>query len=333
MSRNTVVIIGLICGAVGIAIGWGTPRLFSDDALSTSNSLTELRAGGFKFINPLLECQTESVGLRQELAVFRQTIQSEADRHKNKDVWHISVYFRDLNNGPWFGLNEQEKFAPASLLKVPVMLATFKEVEKTPGFLETKVRYVVDSISNIQNIRTGDALLPGETYTVRQLMEQMIRNSDNGALTTLSGALPENAFERVMEDFGMPLPTSTTADFLGVHRYAGFFRILFNASYLSRSASEDALKILSESSYKDGLVAGVPAGILVAHKFGERTLMVGNQMAGRQLHDCGIVYYPKRPYLLCVMTRGNDYGKLSAVIRDISATTYREVGAQLSNKN
>ncbi len=30
---------------------------------------------------------------------------------------HISVYFRDLNNGPWFGINEKEEFSPASLLK------------------------------------------------------------------------------------------------------------------------------------------------------------------------------------------------------------------------
>lgn len=315
---------------MGVAIGWGAAYFFWMDRIREGEPFKELRAGGFTLINPLLECQTGEREQRQELAVFKQIIQEEVERNKNQDVWHISVYFRDLNNGPWFGIDEQEKFAPASLLKVPVMLAAFKEEEKDSNFFEKKVPYTADPSADNQNIRTGTPLLSGNTYSTYQLMEQMIQNSDNQALNALSGALQEGAFERVMDDFGIPMATSATADFLGVHRYAGFFRILFNASYLSRAASEEALSILSKSAYQDGLVAGLPPGMTVAHKFGERTLMKGNTLLGRQLHDCGIVYYPKRPYLLCVMTRGNSYSKLSRVIRDLSEAVYREVDAQLS---
>ena len=334
MANKSVIGVGLICGAIGILVGWGATHFFIDRTSSGDIFYGESRASGYKLINPLLECQTGEGEQPKELSIFKQAIVEEVARRKNERIKHISVYFRDLNNGPWFGVDEQEKFIPASLLKVPIMLAAYKEQEKDPGFFGKKVRYAGESSGDNQNIVSGDELKVGEIYTTRELMRRMIQNSDNRALTTLSGTLPDAAFSRVMEDFGIPLPTSTISDFIGVHRYAGFFRILFNASYLSRAASEDALEILSESKFKDGLVAGVPKDITVAHKFGERTLVTDTQaLLGRQLHDCGIVYYPGRPYLLCVMTRGTDYTEMADVIRDISDLTYREVDRQMRDKD
>jgi hypothetical protein len=63
------------------------------------------------------------------------------------------------------------------------------------------------------------------------------------------------------------------------------------------------------------------ANIPVAHKFGERTGFAGGV---KQLHDCGIVYYPKNPYLLCIMTRGTDFTKLESTIAAVSKMVYQE---------
>jgi hypothetical protein len=72
-------------------------------------------------------------------------------------------------------------------------------------------------------------------------------------------------------------------------------------------------------------VAGVPSGTVVAHKFGERVLPSKNV---KQLHDCGIVYYPQFPYVLCVMTRGNDFVTLQQAIKGVSDIVYREFDRQ-----
>jgi len=56
-----------------------------------------------------------------------------------------SVYFRDLNNGMWFGINEGVFYRPASMLKVPVMIAYFKLAESTPAILAKK--YLTMAIS------------------------------------------------------------------------------------------------------------------------------------------------------------------------------------------
>jgi hypothetical protein len=95
--------------------------------------------------------------------------------------------------------------------------------------------------------------------------------------------------------------------------YAGFFRVLFNSSYLSRDFSEATLNMLSQTEFNKGITAKLPSNIRVSHKFGIR-----EENGLKQLHDCGIVYYPKTPYLLCVITKGFDYDKMAAAIANIS---------------
>ena len=99
------------------------------------------------------------------------------------------------------------------------------------------------------------------------------------------------------------------------------------ASYLNEKYSEKALELLTRTEYKNGLVAAVPKEIVVAHKFGERN----NVQSEKQLHDCGIIYYPDHPYLLCIMTRGSDYGTLEIAIQDVAVKVYRSLHASYSS--
>jgi beta-lactamase class A len=108
-----------------------------------------------------------------------------------------------------------------------------------------------------------------------------------------------------------------------VHGYSGFFRILYNASYLNRQMSEKALQLLSHEDFSQGIRAGVPKGIVVAAKFGE--FESGNHGEQKQLHEFGIVYHPKGHYILGVMTQGHDFARQTEIIRDVSALVYREV--------
>jgi hypothetical protein len=45
----------------------------------------------------------------------------------------------------------------------------------------------------------------------------------------------------------------------------------------------------------------------------------------RQLQDCGIVYFPGRPYLLCVMAKGAKLGELEKFIKAVSRLVYNSV--------
>ena len=115
---------------------------------------------------------------------------------------------------------------------------------------------------------------------------------------------------------------------MSVKTYAYFFRILYNATYLGHTYSEKALELLNNREFPDGIVAGVPENIPVAHKFGERTVESPEGIVTtEELHDCGIVYYPSKPYILCVMTKGTDIASLKEIIKTISKTVSDEVAA------
>ena len=52
---------------------------------------------------------------------------------------HMGVYVRNLNNGPWFGINENEAYSPASLMKVPVLMTYLRWAEIEPNLLNKKL--------------------------------------------------------------------------------------------------------------------------------------------------------------------------------------------------
>ena len=76
-------------------------------------------------------------------------------------------------------------------------------------------------------------------------------------------------------------------------------------------------------------MAGLPKDVTIAHKFGEHVSGSNGVISSVELHDCGIVYAPKKPYLLCVMTRGSDFDKLSGIIKSISNMVYEGVTEDL----
>lgn len=327
MFKNTVqskitkgkVLIAIVLFTI-FSSGFLAGKLYSDNrALFVTD---EERQGQTKFINPLLECDTSSSLYNQELMSFEDDLQSLASSEINKGlVKSIGIYFRDLNNGPWFGVNSQEDYMPASLLKVPLMMSYYKISESDSSVLEQKLKFDSPEDLNTQFYKPKNLIKPGETDTVDSLIKLMILYSDNNSTKLLFDNIDTNKLTSIYTDLKVNVAdVSSSNNFVSAKDYGAFFRVLYNASYLNREMSSKALELLSQTDFANGLRLGVPKDIVIAHKFGEV-----DSEAEIQLHDCGIIYYPKRPYLLCVMTKGNDAIKLAKVIKDVSKATYDEI--------
>ncbi|MBP9669566.1 MAG: serine hydrolase [Candidatus Pacebacteria bacterium] len=311
------VLVGLCAG-----VFLGQRVLGGDIAMRIEDDLVEHAKKGV-YTNPLLACgdlDSLSVGAMQTL---KKTLEGIIEnRRLAGHVSHVSVYVRDLNNGPWLGINERESFYPASLLKVPLLMATYKAAEDRPGFMESTLTFSLSPFETVQLFPPKEKLEQGKNYTVQELLERAIVFSDNDATALLAVAVGAEPALEVFEDFGIAKP-SPNADYqMQVRNYASFFRVLYNASYLNRTHSEEALSILARVDFPDGLLKGVPKGVPVAHKFGERegTIEGGDY----QLHDCGIVY-TNNPYLICVMAQGKSTQGMLEVIALLSKEVYETI--------
>ncbi|MEI6806988.1 MAG: serine hydrolase, partial [Myxococcaceae bacterium] len=124
---------------------------------------------------------------------------------------------------------------------------------------------------------------------------------------------------------------------ISVTGYSGFFRILYNATYLNRKMSEKALELLAQEDFPQGFAAGVPKGTVIASKFGEfergERGERGERSDGKQLHEFGIIYHPKGAYILGVMTQGNDYVRQAEVIKDVAALFYSEMNFSVEKRD
>ncbi|MHB8708574.1 MAG: serine hydrolase, partial [Desulfuromonadales bacterium] len=237
--------------AGGVLAGWLASGWLAEKPPVEEPVVEIHEAGGrkYRYINPVLECANVQW---QELRPFRRKIMEPLDQavsdHRIKEY---AVYFRDLNNGWWFGINEKADFQQGSLIKVPLLMAFLRQAEKEPEMLGHKLVCDADPATLIQqNIPPRETLKVGETYTIEDLLRRMIVYSDNAAMDTLvRHTRGEEWFRQTYRDLALPAPGSDNATGeISVKRYASFFRVLFNASYLNRENSNRALKLLTETT-------------------------------------------------------------------------------------
>jgi len=275
----------------------------------------------FKFINPLLFTDDSDINFL-ELDPLKNQFSNFIDKTVSQNkAKRVSVYFRDLDKAKWTGVNTDDTYAPSSMLKVLTLISYLRYADMKPGIL-------LDTLSYRYQDDPGQFYKPKPladgNYSVLTLLQQLIIESDNSAMKQLN-SLNIDEISEVYSELRVPNLLTSPENFLSPRTVSGFFRSLYNSSYISHKYSEGALELLTYTKFDKGLVAGVITGTKVAHKFGEHTEMVNGQVQSRQLHDCGIIYYPKSPYLLCVMTEGQKFEDLEGVIAGLSQIAYQYV--------
>lgn len=280
----------------------------------------------YTFINPLLFVITPE---EQALPQY-QPLKDEVEKYIKQATTQgkatgISVYFRNLDTSQWVAINAEKTYPPASLLKVVTLIAVLKEAEMNPQFLFATVtaREVGEAVNEMY-FPPSRHVEAGKTYSVQELLNLLIIESDNAASYILSRMLGDQRMIDIFSDLNIP-PISDDTRYTPL-QYSRLFRALYNGTYLSKPFSEKALELLSKTSYTSGLVSGVPSGTIVAHKFGTKSGDDLEVPTKNELHDCGIIYRPESPYFLCVMTEGTDFEELETVIADISRLVWDETG-------
>jgi beta-lactamase class A len=244
------------------------------------------------------------------------------DWEKNGSITSVSVYMRELNDAKWMSIDCEEPYLPGSLMKVPIMIYYLKQEQDHPGTLNTELVYKRPVHSFPSQAFRGDSIVPGRKYKISELLRYMIVESDNNATYVLTTNLHMDQYSLIFSDLEIPVYDPANTDYtISPRQYSKFLGILYNATYLDEKLSEYALQLLSKCKFKEGIVRDLPAGTLVAHKFGERGINYDMDFS-----ESAIIYHASNPYLLTIMTKGKDVKLQTALISELSKEIFRKFG-------
>lgn len=306
----------------GLILGYFFSKNHTPPQSSPSNNCQS-----YPLVNQSLDCGTihENISFISTLdSKIRAIIENETEK---KNITRASVFYRDLTTRRWFGINDTENFYAASLLKLPLSIMYYKMSEVAPTILDQKFTLGTQD-RNSQSVYTSpkNLLTPGKNYTVKEMIEGMIIDSDNNPIPVLNELIDPKLRSAMLHDLGIePLISSSTTpgQYINVRIYSNILRFLYNSSYLNLHNSNTLLEYLSRTTFDKGIVASIPSDITVAHKFGEATKYAPDgSVESRILHDCGIVYDPGNPYIICIMTEGTDFTSMSHTMQAIAAATF-----------
>lgn len=315
----------VICSLLALAVYFWVEKKFEDkiseNGQQHTSSDSKLRIvrdeEHYRFAKPIryFELIDESTGLLPVKNELSKIISSESE---NGNIVNASIYLRNLVTGEWISINPKQGYHPGSLFKIPVLMYYLKESEKDPSVLDKKL--IIGSNYTPLPLQTfpGEAIERNKAYSVRELLKYMIAYSDNNATFLLNTNLDIPKFQNMFKEFNLAIPDIRDMKYtISIQDFSVFLRTLYNATFLNATNSDYALNLLSQSTFKKGIANKIPTDVPVARKFGE---MYDGRF--RELHESGIIYCNKTPYMLTVMTKGYNSGQMASVISIISDSIF-----------
>ena len=279
-------------------------------------SLSLLSAGGWYGTKYCKEVAAKKRALEQRREWLRRrklswdALTGVVERQIAQFNGDVGLVIKDLAMNWQITYNKEKQFPSASLVKLPIMLATFYAIEDGRIRLE-------DPVELKGAFKTGGSGIlksakNGTTLTIEQLIELMITRSDNTAANMLISmlgfdylntmfhkmGLSETNLSRKMMDFSLRrqgVDNYTTAE-----EMASLLENLYRKKIINGTISEMCLSFLKRQQVNDRIPAELPTDAVVAHKTGlERNVC----------HDVGIIFTANGDYLICVLTKGEQGSK------------------------
>ncbi len=242
---------------------------------------------------------------------LRTSLQTYVDNLKDS----VGVYFEYLPSGNSIGVNSGNEYILVSLLKLPVVMAVYKKVEQ--GKVNLNEELTIEKGDLDSQFGTLYQKGAGTKITVKQAILLTLTNSDNTAKNALGHLISNNNILDVFNSLDIPQDTDKNNPVVSPKNYSSILRSLYLSSYLTRPYSNLMLDDMTKSHFNDKIAQPIPNDIPVAHKIGVHEVVNDVPIYS----DCGIVYLPHRPYILCIMTKAPD-DKAKEYMQTISKLVY-----------
>ncbi len=220
---------------------------------------------------------------------------------------HSSIYVWDYNDNNYIDINADEIFSAASIIKLPVLVALFKNIEN--GQTSIYDEMVLTDLFRAEGSGSLQYKAENSKYSIDTLARVMITHSDNSAtnmLMTKIGGMP--AVNRQIKDWGLTrthvhnwLPDLEGTNYITARDMGRLLYNIDNPKFLSVSSREKILSYMSHVKNDRLIPAGLGAGADFLHKTGD---------IGKMLGDAGIVHAPNGQRYIVVILANRPYNSV-----------------------
>ncbi len=221
----------------------------------------------------------------------------------NPGTWDIYVY--NLTQGEYACCStlENEPMVSASLIKLFIMGAVFQRIQDGS----------FDYWSYVPSAR--QMIVISDNYCANWLILSLGESSGDAGMEAVNDfarsiGCNHTSMNRTLLDLKSDQENYTTAEDVAL-----FYKLLYRYELVSPQYSSDMLDILKAQTLNDRIPAGLPKGVICAHKTGD--------LEHKCCADAGLVFSDGGDYILSVINNGSeDDTQASAAIAELSALVY-----------
>lgn len=229
----------------------------------------------------------------------------------------VGFYYKNLATGETWSMNPRLPLVAASVIKIPVLIDVFTELEQ--GKANKDEIYRLREEDKLPSCGALNYMHTGLEVTVEDLYTLMIILSDNTATNILIKKFGMQNINACIRALGLEVTSlnrllfDSKASAAGIENYicAEEMGLLLESMYrgtmISAKASEKMLGILKNQRL-NGKIPFCLKGYKIAHKTGEDDGIT---------HDVGIVYAPQ-PFVVCFCSNETDVPQFERTIQQVS---------------
>ena len=237
----------------------------------------------------------------------------------------VSVFVKDLRGGRTWMHNPDDLFPAASLIKVPILIATFYKIRDGGVSLDDSL-----TITRLNRVGGSGSLKwrpDGTQLTVRDALTHMINESDNTAtkmvLERVGIGYVQQQFPRMgllytgIYEEGMSIKGGRVAheNYTTAREMEMLLEKIYRGEAVDKPSSDLMMEILKKpKAVASRLQKGMPLGWEIAHKTG---------LLRQACHDSAIFFTPDGDYAITVLTGQNrSYSQAKNFITKIAHVTF-----------
>lgn len=229
-------------------------------------------------------------------------------------TWGITI--EDFDKETVWSMNKEESFYAASVIKLPIMAATYAKAEWDKLALGEYM--IIEREDIVGGAGVLQHMSPGTEISIYDLLMLMIIQSDNTATNMIIDLVGTDEIQRTIEELGMgnssfynklmTVPVDPPGrNMITAADIALLLKKFVKGQYLSSYACEQMIEIMKKQQIRNGLSAYLPpisTNLIGVRPEWEVASKTGN-VTGIQ-HDVGIFYVGNRTISVTVLSRDCD---------------------------